>query len=141
MDTVSPEKRSWVMSRVKGRNTEPERRVRSLLHRLGFRFRIQRKDLPGTPDVVLPKYKTVIFVHGCFWHRHAGCKRATTPANNAEYWQKKFARNVARDALVERTLRESGWRVIIVWECELRDMDVLALSLSRRIRNEEPLKL
>lgn len=141
MDTVSPEKRSWVMSRVKGRNTEPERRVRSLLHRLGFRFRIQRKDLPGTPDVVLPKYKTVIFVHGCFWHRHAGCKRATTPANNAEYWQKKFARNVARDALVERTLRESGWRVIIVWECELRDMNVLALSLSRRIRNEEPLKL
>ncbi len=141
MDTVSPEKRSWVMSRVKGRNTEPERRVRSLLHRLGFRFRIQRKDLPGTPDVVLPKYKTVLFVHGCFWHRHAGCKRATTPANNAEYWQKKFARNLARDARVEQELKESGWRVIVVWECELRDMDALAVSLSRRIWGEEPLKI
>lgn len=141
MDTVSPEKRSWVMSRVKGRNTEPERRVRSLLHRLGFRFRVQRKDLPGTPDIVLPKYKTVIFVHGCFWHRHAGCKRATTPANNAEYWQKKFARNLARDARVQQELKESGWQVIIVWECELRDMDTLAITLPQSIRNEKSLQI
>ena len=98
MDTASPEKRSWIMRQVKGRDTSPEKIVRSLLHRMGYRFRLQRDDLPGKPDIVLPRFKTVVFVNGCFWHRHSGCKRATTPATNVDYWQTKFARNVARDA-------------------------------------------
>lgn len=129
MDTISPEKRSWTMAQVKGRDTKPELIVRSLLHRLGFRFRVQRKDLPGKPDIVLPKHKTVIFVHGCFWHRHPGCKRASTPADNAQYWQTKFARTVARDAAHQIALEQFGWRVLIVWECELRDMEHLAQRL------------
>ena len=130
MDTVTPEKRSWTMAQVKGRNTGPEKAVRSLLHKLGYRFRLQRSDLPGKPDIVLPKFKTVLFVHGCFWHRHPGCKRATTPASNRDYWDKKFARTVARDAKNERELADMGWRVLVVWECELKDMDALEGKLT-----------
>ncbi len=130
MDTVTPEKRSWTMAQVKGRNTGPEKAVRSLLHQLGYRFRLQRSDLPGKPDIVLPKFKTVLFVHGCFWHRHPGCKRATTPASNRDYWDKKFARTVARDAKNERELADMGWRVLVVWECELKDMDALEGKLT-----------
>jgi DNA mismatch endonuclease (patch repair protein) len=129
MDTISPEKRSWTMAQVKGRDTKPELIVRSLLHRLGLRFRVQCKELPGKPDIVLPKHKTVIFVHGCFWHRHPGCKRASTPADNAQYWQAKFTRTVARDAAHRATLEQLGWRVLVVWECELRDMETLAQRL------------
>ena len=130
MDTVTPEKRSWAMAQVKGQNTGPEKAVRSLLHQLGYRFRLQRSDLPGKPDIVLPKFKTVLFVHGCFWHRHPGCKRATTPASNRDYWDKKFARTVARDAKNERELAGMGWRVLVVWECELKDMDALEGKLT-----------
>jgi len=129
MDTISPEKRSWTMAQVKGRDTRPELIVRSLLHRLGFRFRVQRKDLPGKPDIVLPKHKTVVFVHGCFWHRHPGCKRASTPADNFQYWRAKFSRTVTRDATHQAALEQSGWRVLVVWECELRDMEALARRL------------
>lgn len=118
------------MAQVKGRNTGPEKAVRSLLHQLGYRFRLQRSDLPGKPDIVLPKFKTVLFVHGCFWHRHPGCKRATTPASNRDYWDKKFARTVARDAKNERELADMGWRVLVVWECELKDMDALEGKLT-----------
>lgn len=130
MDKVSPEKRSWTMAQVKGRNTGPEKVVRSLLHRMGYRFRIQRADLPGKPDIVLPKYRTVIFVHGCFWHRHPGCKRATTPTSNATYWDKKFARTVARDAKNQKELEALGWHVLIVWECELKYLPALQVRLS-----------
>ena len=118
MDTVTPEKRSWTMAQVKGRNTGPEKAVRSLLHQLGYRFRLQRSDLPGKPDIVLPKFKTVLFVHGCFWHRH-GCKATTTPATNVDFWRKKFEENTARDRRHTEALLTAGWRVAVVWQCAL----------------------
>lgn len=117
------------MSSVKGKNTKPERVVRSLLHRSGFRFRLHRKDLPGCPDIVLPKYKTVIFVHGCFWHRHSGCPRTTTPKTNVDSWEKKFADNVARDERNRTALEELGWKVIVIWECEIKDGSYRSLLL------------
>ncbi len=119
MDTLTKEKRSWNMSRIRSKDTAPELTVRSLLHRNGFRFRLHVKDLPGKPDIVLPKYKTVIEVRGCFWPRHPGCKIATTPSTNTEFWQKKFAQNVARDKENEEKLKQLGWNVIIIWSCEL----------------------
>ena len=129
MDKVSPEKRSWTMAKVKGRDTCPEKTVRSLLHSMGYRFRLQRADLPGKPDIVLPKRQTAVFVHGCFWHRHPGCKRATTPASNTEYWNPKFARTVARDARNQELLETGGWRVLVIWECELKDLAALRVRL------------
>ena len=117
-ESLTPERRSRLMARVKGTNTKPEVVLRSLLHRMGYRFRLHRKDLPGSPDIVLPKYRTAIFVHGCFWHRHPGCKRTTTPKNNYEFWQTKFAQNIERDARKHAQLLQLGWHVIIVWECE-----------------------
>lgn len=122
MDIVTREQRSRMMSGIKGKNTKPELLLRSALHALGFRFRIQRKDLPGKPDIVLPKYKTIIFVHGCFWHRHPGCKYAYTPKSNVEFWTNKLEGNVTRDRLTEKTLEEMGWRVLIVWECEIKTL-------------------
>ncbi len=133
LDTFSPEKRSDIMRRVPSVNTIPEIKVRSLLHALGFRFRLHRKDLPGKPDIVLSKHSAVIFVHGCFWHRHPGCLKATTPATNQNYWRPKFKRTVKRDLENQRQLRTSGWNVIIVWECELRDLDILADRLQKEI--------
>lgn len=106
------------MSRIRGHNTAPERLVRSLLHRLGLRFRLHRRDLPGRPDIVLPRFATVVFVHGCFWHRHANCKFAYTPKSRLDFWQSKFRENMERDARVQKLLRDGGWRVITVWECE-----------------------
>ena len=126
----SPEKRSAIMSLVRSKNTKPELLVRSLLHRMGYRFRLHRKDLPGSPDMVLPKYRTAIFVHGCFWHQHSGCKKATLPNQNAEFWREKFERNVRRDENAQRRLREMGWRVLVLWECEVkRDADALPARL------------
>ena len=107
-DVVSNERRSWIMSRVKSADTSPELAVRSMVHRLGYRFRLHRRDLPGAPDLVFPRYKKVVFVHGCFWHRHAGCRFATTPATNADFWARKFAGNVKRDA-AKTALRSLGW--------------------------------
>ncbi len=132
MDDLTPEKRSWNMSRIRGRDTKPELLVRSLLHRLGYRFRLHCRDLPGTPDIVLPKYRTVIFVHGCFWHRHPGCRYAYTPKSRVEFWKDKFTANVDRDARTRRALEQAGWQVLIVWECELRDM----AGLSDRLMSE-----
>lgn len=120
MDVFSPEKRSQVMSRIRGKDTKPEKIIRSILHKLGFRFRINRKDLPGTPDIVLPKHKTVIFVHGCFWHQHEGCKIASKPKSNAEYWKAKFTKNVERDKKNQEDIRIMGYRVIVIWECEVK---------------------
>jgi len=117
VDTISREHRSWNMSRITGKNTKPELVVRSILHRMGYRFRLHRKDLPGRPDIVLPKYKTVIFVHGCFWHRHKGCKYAYTPKSRKAFWQKKFRENVERDLKAQSELRKAGWRVLVIWEC------------------------
>jgi DNA mismatch endonuclease (patch repair protein) len=119
-----------MMSGIRGKDTKPERFVRSALHRAGLRFRLHAK-LPGKPDLVLPKYHTVVFVHGCFWHRHAGCRYATTPASNAGFWLEKFAANKQRDAVVKRRLRKLGWQVRVVWACQLnqRKMDALIAKI------------
>lgn len=132
MDHLSPEKRSWNMSRIKSKNTVPEMRIRSALHRLGYRFRLHVKELPGKPDIVLPKYKTVIFVHGCFWHRHKGCVRATTPSTNQEYWEKKFRQNMMRDKLEQDELKRMGWRVIVVWECNVDKISEIEILLKSK---------
>jgi DNA mismatch endonuclease (patch repair protein) len=118
-DRITKEHRSWNMSRIRGKDTDIEKMVRSYLFSRGFRFRKNDKRYPGKPDVVLPKYRTVIFVNGCFWHRHEGCKRATTPKTNVEFWEQKFARNVARDRATVEQLEAEGWKVLTIWECEL----------------------
>lgn len=119
VDVVDPSVRSRMMSAIRGRDTHPELIVRTYLHRCGLRFRLHSGHLPGRPDLVLPRHKAVVFVHGCFWHRHAGCALATTPATRPEFWQQKFRSNVERDRLKEGQLRESGWRVFIIWGCEV----------------------
>lgn len=119
VDRLTKEKRSWNMSRIRGKNTKPELIVRSMLHRMGYRFRLHREDLPGKPDIVLPKYKTVIFVHGCFWHRHKKCKYAYNPKSRKTFWQKKFNENVKRDRKRQNELKRLGWRVIVIWECQV----------------------
>ena len=132
MDHLSPDRRSWNMSRIRSKDTTPERIVRSFLHRHGFRFRLHVKDLPGTPDIVLPKYKTVIDVRGCYWHRHSGCRFATNPSANAEFWQHKFARTVARDMHIEQELKALGWNVVVLWECEI---NISLNNLCDKIKN------
>ena len=129
MDIISEEKRSWNMSRIRGKNTKPEIIVRSLLHKIGYRFRLHRKDLTGKTDIVLPKYNTVIFVHGCFWHRHKGCKYAYTPKSRVKFWKDKFAGTVKRDKQQLKQLKEKGWNVEIIWECETANIDMLAARL------------
>jgi DNA mismatch endonuclease (patch repair protein) len=118
-DIVSPEKRSEMMSKVRSKDSVAEKKVRSALHAAGYRFRLHRKDLPGTPDIVLPKYKLVVFVHGCFWHRHEGCSKASTPKSNQEFWSKKFSDNIDRDLRTKSALEALMWRVVVIWECEL----------------------
>ena len=108
------------MSRIRGKNTKPEILLRQLLHRAGYRFRLHAPDLPGKPDIVLKKYRTVIFVHGCFWHRHEGCPGATTPKTRAEFWREKFRRTVERDRCKQAELEKLGWQVLTVWECSLK---------------------
>ena len=117
--------RSAIMAGVGQKDTKPELAVRRTLHALGFRFRLQRKDLPGTPDIVLPKFKTAILVHGCFWHRHANCRLTTTPKTRAEFWAQKFDANVKRDTRNESALSAMGWRVVVIWECESRSSEAL----------------
>ena len=133
MDTISPEHRSWNMAQIRGADTKPERRVRSLLHSLGYRFRLHRKDLPGRPDIVLPGRKTVVLVHGCYWHRHSGCRFAYTPKSNREFWQAKFHENVHRDRRQNCRLQELGWQVVTVWECETKDLERLTERLEYEI--------
>ena len=121
------------MSAIKSKNTKPEIKVRKILHSMGYRFRLHRKDLLGSPDIVLPKYKTVIFVHGCFWHRHQNCKYASTPKTRQEFWNKKFNENINRDKINQENLSSKGWKIIIVWECEIKDKD---FDLNRLFKNE-----
>lgn len=118
-DSLSKEKRSWNMSKIRGKDTAIEVRVRKYLFSKGFRYRKNVKILPGKPDIVLPKYKTVIFVHGCFWHRHKGCKNATTPKTRTDFWNEKFCKNVENDQLHTRQLTEMGWNILVLWECEI----------------------
>ena len=129
-DRISKEQRSWNMSRIRGRNTRPEMIVRSMLHRMGFRFRLNRKDLPGKPDIVLPRHKTVIFVHGCFWHRHPKCKYSYTPKSRLEFWIPKFNKNIEADKKAVKGLEKLGWNVIVFWECELAETENLEKKIS-----------
>lgn len=129
--------RSKIMRAVRRSNTGPEIRVRKLLHAEGFRFRLHNKRLPGTPDIVLARFKTVIFVHGCFWHRHPGCTKATMPKTRKEFWTNKFDQNVARDKKNEEKLIQGGWSVIVVWECETKDMDHLKIKLTSMLKRME----
>lgn len=119
MDIVDAKTRSRMMSNIRGKDTKPELTLRRALHARGFRYRLHIKGLPGHPDLVFPKHRSVVFVHGCFWHRHRGCPKATTPATRVEFWQKKFAGNTERDCRNIDQLRKAGWRVLVVWECEL----------------------
>lgn len=119
-DKLTPEKRSWNMSRIKGKDTKIEVEVRKYLFSKGYRFRKNDKRYPGKPDIVLPKYHVAIFVHGCFWHRHEGCKDATTPKTRTEFWLEKFDKNVKNDRIKQEKLRKLGWKVIVIWECEIK---------------------
>ncbi|MYF90266.1 MAG: DNA mismatch endonuclease Vsr [Boseongicola sp. SB0676_bin_33] len=123
VDVVDSKTRSRIMASIRGRNTKPELALRQALHRRGFRFRLHAKDVPGSPDLLLRKFNAVVIVHGCFWHRHEGCRHATVPATRTEYWTSKFERNVARDNEVRSRLIEAGWRVATVWECALRKVE------------------
>ena len=133
-DLLTKEKRSWNMSRIRGKDTKPELKLRSLLHKKGFRFRLHDKKLPGKPDIVLPRFRTVIFVNGCYWHRHSGCKFAYIPKSRQEFWQEKFTNTVIRDKKKTKNLQDIGWRVLTVWECELeKDPDHVVESIIRDI--------
>ena len=129
--------RSDIMRAVKRANTAPEIIVRQVLHALGIRFRLHRRDLPGSPDVVLPRFRTVIFVHGCFWHRHPDCRYTTTPKTRLDYWLPKFAANIERDHRKEAQLQALGWRVLLVWECETKQRGELTLRLRRELKLSE----
>ncbi|MBU1364884.1 MAG: very short patch repair endonuclease [Gammaproteobacteria bacterium] len=135
-DVVTPAVRSRMMSGIRGKDTRPEMAVRRFLHRAGLRFRLHDRSLPGAPDLVFPRHGAVVFVHGCYWHRHEGCKYASTPASNVEFWQRKFAGNVRRDRDTVHMLIKSGWRVFILWECAFRypEFDVMLAWLPDAIR-------
>lgn len=123
------------MSRVRNRDTAPEVAVRSIVHRLGYRFRTHRSDLPGNPDIVLTRHRTVIFVHGCFWHGHRGCKRGARPTSNTGFWNAKLDTNIKRDRRNQRKLKHMGWKVLVVWQCQLRDKQKLAARIRRFLDN------
>lgn len=136
-DTITKAERSKVMSKVRSRDTKPEWILRCGLHRLGFRYRLGNTKMPGRPDLVFPKFHAAVFVHGCYWHRHPGCKNATTPKSNVAFWEEKFARNVARDRRTQQTLEALGWRVLVVWECELAKETVDTIQRVARWLREE----
>ncbi|RYG16206.1 MAG: DNA mismatch endonuclease Vsr [Chitinophagaceae bacterium] len=119
-DVHSKETRSYNMSRIRSKDTKPELLVRKFLHKNGFRYRLHVKDMPGKPDIVLPKYKTVIFIHGCFWHGHEGCKKATLPTTRAEWWDAKIKGNIVNDTKAEGLLKQAGWKIITIWQCDLK---------------------
>ena len=137
-DTIDPERRSRNMAKIKGRDTKPELRLRSALHRMGLRFRVCRKDLPGKPDVVFPRHRFAIQVRGCFWHQHQGCRAGRLPASNLDYWRPKLEGNVRRDAEKDEALKALGWRVLVVWECELKTAEDVALVARRVVRDLKP---
>jgi DNA mismatch endonuclease, patch repair protein len=141
IDHVSRKKRSAIMGAVHGKHTAPELLVRSAAHKLGLRFRLHAAKLPGRPDLIFPKWKTVVFVNGCFWHRHPGCKRTTVPKSNAEFWRRKFRENVRRDRANYVRLSELGWRVVILWQCQLGRPGTVPQAMSLlRARLPAPVK-
>ncbi|MXN66706.1 DNA mismatch endonuclease Vsr [Stappia sp. GBMRC 2046] len=129
MDVLTPDQRRKCMSHIRAKNTKPELAVRRVAHALGYRFRVHRTDLPGKPDLVFPSRRKVIFVHGCFWHRHEGCKLASSPKSNLDYWVPKFERTTERDQSNIEKLSEKGWNSYVIWECEIRDVELLAKSI------------
>lgn len=131
LDPLTVDQRSELMSRIRSKDTKPEMRVRRLLHGMGYRYRLHAKELPGRPDIVFRPRRKVIFVHGCFWHRHDGCARATTPKTRTSFWEDKFRKNVGRDRKNLLDLAELGWDAIVVWECETRDIERLATRLTQ----------
>jgi DNA mismatch endonuclease (patch repair protein) len=133
MDVFSAKERSALMSRIRGRDTKPELTVRRLAHALGYRFRLHRRDLAGVPDLTFPGQRKVVFVHGCFWHQHPGCRYAYKPKSNLEFWKRKFAANAERDAYVLQKLREQGWSPLVIWECEISDLQHLADRLKSHL--------
>ena len=131
------EQRSRNMSAIKSKNTKPEIKVRKVLHSMGYRFRLHRKDLPGSPDIVLPKFKTVIFVHGCFWHRHENCKYASNPKTRKEFWENKFKANAKRDKEIQEKIINIGWQYVVIWECETKNIDNLREKLIDSIKSKK----
>ncbi|MFC4257411.1 very short patch repair endonuclease [Marinobacter lacisalsi] len=136
MDSLTPVERSERMSRVRHKNTKPEMVVRRLVHGMGYRFRLHAKDLPGSPDLVFRSRRSVIFVHGCFWHRHSGCRLARLPKSRTTFWSQKLEENQQRDRRNQEELRELGWSVLVVWECELRDLEGVGRKLKGFLNNE-----
>jgi DNA mismatch endonuclease (patch repair protein) len=130
VDILTPDQRSAMMSRIRSKDTKPEMIVRRAAHALGYRFRLHRRDLPGRPDLVFPRLGKVIFVHGCFWHRHEGCRYSYSPKSNLAFWKKKFTRNVERDRETMKKLQKLGWIVLVIWECETVDLSTLTYRLS-----------
>ena len=130
-DVFSRKKRSWIMARVSGSNTKPEIVVRKILYGLGFRYRLNVRKLAGTPDIVLPKHKKVVFVHGCFWHGHNGCKRSKRPTTNVAFWNRKINKNIDRDKKSLKELRRLGWKPLVIWECQTRKPELLEKKLIR----------
>lgn len=131
MDTLTTAERSEIMGRVRSKNTRPEIAVRRLLHGMGYRFRLHRSDLPGKPDIVFPRRRVAVFVHGCFWHRHAGCPSTRTPKSRVAFWTGKFNDNTRRDRAARRALRRAGWRVLVVWECQVANAERLVNRVRR----------
>lgn len=127
MDVFDREKRSAVMRSVKSKNTKPEIKVRQALHRAGYRYRLHRNDLPGKPDIIFPGKRSVIFIHGCFWHQHPGCPHAARPSSNSAYWNRKLSRNIERDIAHMAALKDQGWRILTLWECEIKGQDIPAI--------------
>lgn len=133
VDRLSPERRSRLMSRVKSKDTSPEMIVRRTAHSMGLRFRTHRRDLPGTPDLVMPRRRLAVFVDGCFWHRHPECRKASMPKSNVAFWEEKFCRNVERDAQNRLALESRGWNVSRIWECEARDEQLVREILTAAV--------
>jgi len=133
-DIFSKDKRSQIMSKISGKATKPEILVRKFLFAQGFRYRKNDKQLPGKPDIVLPKYKTVIFVHGCFWHGHQNCKKSALPQTNYEFWKNKIQRNVGRDKSNQRDLRKLGWKIIVIWQCQIKNRELFGKTMKRVIQ-------
>jgi DNA mismatch endonuclease (patch repair protein) len=124
-DHLNPDRRSWNMAQIRSRDTAPEMRVRRIAHGLGYRYRLHCRHLPGTPDLVFPRYRFVLFVHGCFWHRHKGCPLATMPKTRVDFWRRKFLENINRDRQVAAAIRKAGWRRAVIWQCQTKNPEVI----------------
>ena len=135
-DKLTPDARSALMAKVRSKNTAPEIRVRKAAHAMGIRFRLGRRDLPGSPDLVFPRHRLAVFVHGCFWHRHPDCRRASMPATRSDFWEVKFDKNVLRDRAAVSALHDQGWKTLVIWECETKSQTQIQCALREAIDRE-----